>query len=87
MMTVKEKAERREERIALRVQFAESAKRQEAAKAEFRAHVARGTCPVCGAKLQRNLSLAGWWQCEQLGAANFRKDASKPSCNFQGFTE
>jgi ssDNA-binding Zn-finger/Zn-ribbon topoisomerase 1 len=54
---------------------------------ETRDVVATGQCPKCGGKLVRNLSLTGWWQCEQLGAEGFRKDASKPSCSWQGFTE
>jgi ribosomal protein L37AE/L43A len=49
--------------------------------------VASGKCPICGDGLRRNLSLTGWWQCEQLGAKGFRKDATKPSCSWQGFTE
>ena len=49
--------------------------------------IEKGKCPTCGAGLRRNNSMAGWWQCEQLGADTHRKDASKPSCNFQTFTE
>lgn len=44
-------------------------------------------CPDCGAGIRRNLSLTGWVQCEQLGAETHRKDPSKPSCRWQGFTE
>jgi hypothetical protein len=58
-----------------------------AAKAATREVVATGICPTCGGRVRRNLSLTGWWQCEQLGAEGFRKDATKPSCNWQGFTE
>ncbi len=54
---------------------------------KVKAVVATGICPVCGAGLNRNLALSGWWQCEQLGAVGFRKDATKPSCDWQGFTE
>lgn len=61
--------------------------RIQAAHAATKVVVASGRCPTCGAGLRRNLSLAGWWQCEQLGAEGFRKDASKPSCSWQGFTE
>ncbi len=61
--------------------------RIEAAHAETRAIVATGICPTCGGGLKRNLSMRGWWQCEQLSAEGFRKDASKPSCSWQGFTE
>lgn len=60
--------------------------RIEKAKAEVRAVVATGRCPICGAAVKRNLSLTGWWQCEQLGAVGFRADPNKPSCNWQGFT-
>lgn len=62
-------------------------KRVAAAKAETRQIVATGTCPTCGGHLKRNLSMTGWWQCAQLGAECFRKDPSKPSCSWQGFTE
>jgi hypothetical protein len=48
--------------------------------------VTAGKCPECGDALKRNLSIAGWYQCVQLGAEGFRKDASKPSCRFQCFT-
>lgn len=65
----------------------ESAARIQAQQAEVRAIVAGGTCPRCGGALRRNLSLTGWWQCEQLGAEGFRKDPTKPSCHWQGFTE
>ncbi len=61
--------------------------RIDAGHAATQAIVTKGICPECGAKVKRNLSLTGWWQCEQLGAVGFRKDASKPSCNWQGFTE
>lgn len=57
------------------------------ARAETQAVVDAGKCPFCGGKPVRNLSIRGWWQCEQLGAVGFRKDASKPSCSWQGFTE
>ena len=49
--------------------------------------VRTGKCPECGAGLKRNLSITGWWQCEQFGAEGFRKDPLRPSCNFQCFTE
>lgn len=75
------------ERAAKKAANAASKARIEAAHAETRAVVATGKCPTCGAGLKRNLSLTGWWQCEQLGAEGFRKDATKPSCSWQGFTE
>lgn len=56
-------------------------------QAEAQAVVSTGKCPTCGAGLRRNLSIAGWWQCDQYGAEGFRKDDSKPSCNFQCFTQ
>lgn len=55
--------------------------------AENRAVVAKGRCPTCGRGLRRNLSMKGWWQCEQLGAEAFRKEPNQPPCNWQGFTE
>jgi hypothetical protein len=60
--------------------------RMEAIYAENRAIVATGKCPHCNRGLRRNLSLTGWWQCEQYGAEHFRKDASQPECTWQGFT-
>lgn len=65
----------------------ESAARIREAQEETRRVVAGGVCPLCGGELRRNWSLTGWWQCEQLGAEGFRKDASRPSCSWQGFTE
>jgi len=65
---------------------AEKAKRDEMFAAN-QAIAAKGTCPTCGRKLKRNLSLTGWWQCSQLGAVGFRAEADKPSCDFQMFTE
>lgn len=48
--------------------------------------VSGGVCPCCGAGIRRNLSMAGWYQCQQYGAPGFRKDANKPSCGWQTFT-
>lgn len=59
----------------------------DARHAEARKIVSAGVCPICGGALRRNLSMAGWWQCEQLGAVGFRKDPAKPSCSWQTFTE
>lgn len=53
---------------------------------EAAAIVATGKCPDCGSGLRRNLALTGWWTCEQRGADGFRKDSTKPSCEFQTFT-
>ncbi len=66
---------------------AASRKRIEQAHAEAKAVAESGKCPMCGAGLRWNLSIIGWIQCEQLGAVGFRKDPSKPSCSWQGFTE
>lgn len=49
--------------------------------------VSLGYCPECGKGIKRNLSIAGWWQCEQFGAENFRKNPELPPCNWQCFTE
>lgn len=54
---------------------------------QARAIVAKGCCPTCGSGLQRNLSLTGWWQCEQYGAPQYRKDPTKDGCSFQTFTD
>lgn len=62
-------------------------KRMAKIHAEIQKIVQGGICPICGAKIKRNYSITGWYQCEQLGADNFRKDPSKPSCCWQGFTE
>ena len=60
----------------------------DAIHAETRRVVANGICPLCGACLRQNLSITGWWyQCEQLGADTHCKDATKPSCDWQGFTQ
>lgn len=61
--------------------------KMEALHAEAIAIVATGVCPQCGRKLKRNLSIAGWWQCSQYGAEQFRVDPSQPACSFQTFTE
>ena len=79
-MTLEEKRARREERRAQKARI-------EAAQAATRAVVASGKCPCCGGALRRNLALTGWWQCAQFGAEGFRADSSKPSCDWQGFTE
>lgn len=49
--------------------------------------VKAGKCPTCGAGLRYNGSITGWWQCEQYGSVGFRKDANKPACSFQCFTQ
>ncbi len=79
-MTTEERKARNEERKA-------SKARIEQAQAATRAVVATGKCPDCGSGLKRNLSLTGWWTCEQRGAAGFRARADAPACSWQGFTE
>lgn len=59
---------------------------REARIAKAVAIVKTGHCPDCGSGLRQNLSLAGWFQCSQFGADGFRKDDSKPACDFQTFT-
>jgi hypothetical protein len=63
------------------------AEKTAARNAEYRAILANGSCPKCGSALRRNLSISGWWQCEQLGAENFRARPSEPSCSFQMIIE
>jgi hypothetical protein len=76
----------RKSRYANKCRKCESAART-ARIAEAMRIVQSGKCPSCGNKLRHNLALAGWWQCSQLGAVGFRADSSRPSCNFQVFTE
>ena len=54
-----------------------------ARKVEAYKIVKSGICPYCGSFLRNNLSISGWWQCEQFGAESFRKDSTKPACSFQ----
>jgi uncharacterized Zn finger protein (UPF0148 family) len=51
---------------------------------EAQAIVAKGTCPTCGTKLYRNMSLTGWFQCGHVGAVGFQREPG-PSCDFQIF--
>ena len=55
--------------------------------AEAKRIVVTGKCPQCGHALKRNLSLTGWWQCEQYGADTHRAFPDLPACSFQTFTE
>ena len=66
---------------------AQSVARREANSAEIRKVVKSGVCPKCGSRLKRNLSMAGWWQCAQLGSPAFRERPNDPPCDWQGFTE
>ncbi len=65
--------------------------RIEQAQSETRAAVVTGTCPCCGGKVYRNMSLTGWWQCGAYGSDGFARDgktaAQRPNCSWQGFTE
>ncbi len=65
----------------------ERERRHEQEHADTCAVVKSGKCPICGGPLRENLSITGWFQCAQLGAVGFRRDASKPSCSWQGFTQ
>ena len=78
-VTTTERAAKRAEREAQRARI-------EAGHAEARRIVATGRCPYCGSALRRNLSLSGWWQCEQLGAVTHRARPKDPPCDWQGFT-
>lgn len=59
------------------------------AQNEARAHVARGTCPLCGRRLRHNLALTGWWMCGAHGEPSFRlpEYRDQAGCEFQCFTE
>lgn len=65
----------------------DSAQRIKDGQEEIKKIVATGKCPHCGERLRRNMSMTGWWQCDQLGAENFRVRPNDPPCNWQGFTE
>ena len=56
------------------------------AGADAQKTVATGVCPKCGARLKRNSSMTGWWQCSLYGSEGFRADATKPACSFRCFT-
>lgn len=77
----------KQERASLKAERAASAARMQAHREQTARVAASGVCPNCGAGVRRNLSLTGWWQCEQYGAEGFRKDSTKPSCSWQGFAE
>ena len=51
--------------------------------------VSTGKCPDCGARLRRNSSMAGWWQCGRYGQDSFREAEyrGQKDCSFQCFTE
>jgi len=80
-------ANRRELKARERRAAAESKRRIEAAHAEAAEALRTNTCPTCGRKVRRNLSLTGWVQCEQFGAPAFRKDSTAAPCDWQGFTQ
>jgi hypothetical protein len=58
-----------------------------AARAENLKIIAANQCPKCGSGIAPNNSIRGWYQCEQYGSIGFRKDSTKPACNWQVFTE
>ena len=76
-------------RSQMRQAHAESRDRIAAAQNATARVVATGVCPQCGTGLRRNLSMAGWWQCDALGEPSFRRpeNRAKPACSWQGFTE
>jgi hypothetical protein len=71
-------------RITKEQKAAEKAKRF-ARMQQAHAIVAKGTCPKCGTKLYRNLSLSGWYQCGHVGAEGFQKEPSAQHCDFDIF--
>jgi hypothetical protein len=44
-------------------------------------------CPLCKGPLRYNSAIAGWWQCAQFGAPQFRMDKDRPACSWQGMTD
>ena len=86
-LTPEQRRQRREDR-AQRAREAEqrAAEHRERLDAA-RAIVAAGRCPLCGAPLRRNTSVAGWWQCAQSGAPQWRERPADPPCGWQTFTE
>ena len=76
--TKKTRSEKKAEQIAHK-------SRMDRLRAEVQSVVDTGICPCCGAKLRRNISLSGWWQCEQYGSEGFRKNSALPACSWQGF--
>lgn len=63
------------------------AARMESLQSAARAVVANGKCPDCGAGIHRNITIAGWWQCDRSGSASFRRDNTGAHCSWQTFTE
>ena len=80
-------AERKAARLKEKREREASIARMNEARAETQRIVATGKCPKCESALRRNLSIAGWWQCEQLGAETYRKRPQDPPCSWQGFTK
>ena len=85
-MTPFEKAERAAKRAARRTEAEAEAEASRRYYENVRSIVASGVCPLCGAGLRRNMALLGWWQCEQYGAPEWRKNPEAPDCGWQGFT-
>lgn len=87
MLTETQKAERSSKRSAtVAARKAHQAKMAEL-QAAARAVVATGKCPDCGAGIHRNITIAGWYQCDRSGSASFRRDHSGAHCLWQTFTE
>ncbi|HEY6110565.1 MAG TPA: hypothetical protein VIV56_16805 [Gemmatimonadales bacterium] len=66
--------------------MSERRQRIAAAHVEAQRALATNSCPQCGGGVRRNNALTGWVQCSQFGAVGFRADATKPACDWQGFT-
>lgn len=79
MMTREQRAERK--RLN-----AERNARMLTSQLEAQVALHKNCCPTCGRGVKVNLALTGWVQCEQYGNEQFRKDPTKPSCSWQGFT-
>jgi len=77
------------ERLLRKAQREAARQRHDTCVAEAKAAVAVGVCPECGARLRRNSSIAGWWQCGRYGVDAWREPEyrGQPSCGFQCFTE
>ncbi len=87
VLTPEQRRQRREDR-AQRAHEAEQHAAEHRRRIDAaRAIVAAGRCPLCGAPLRRNTSLAGWWMCAQSGAESVRVRPADPPCEWQTFTE
>ena len=87
MLSAEQRETERAERAARKADAIAWAAKRERIHAEALAIVATRTCPQCGAGIHRNSSMAGWWQCDRLGAESFRRDKTGVPCSWQVFTE